>query len=242
MSRTLGGRHGLRDRAGSVVALVAVVLAGVLVMAAVVIGPSETLRGDSPDDNPSGDTIGERAGNDGDEVAPSRDASAQPEFSVRNRWVDAISTVIGFALLGLLVWWGVTGVREQVRRRRTARRQPLPEESLDPLPRPGVVTEHAADHESALGSGTPRNAIVALWHRLETDVADGGLPRRPAETSAEFTARFLDELGADSSAAQRLAGLYREARFSTHELTETDRAAARQALDLLHRSLGSRTR
>lgn len=40
----------------------------------------------------------------------------------------------------------------------------------------------------------------------------------------------------------RLAGLYREARFSEHEMTESDRSLAVQALDDIHHSLVLTTR
>jgi hypothetical protein len=44
----------------------------------------------------------------------------------------------------------------------------------------------------------------------------------------------------DSGATGRLAGLYREARFSDHEVTEDDRAAALAALDQIHADITSR--
>ena len=49
----------------------------------------------------------------------------------------------------------------------------------------------------------------------------------------------LDLVGADSADVGRLAALYRRARFSDHELTETDRAAALASLDAIHAALGT---
>lgn len=63
------------------------------------------------------------------------------------------------------------------------------------------------------------------------------MERHEWETSSEYTLRILDLVAADTAAVTRLAGLYREARFSTHELTEADRAAALAALDEIHRTI-----
>jgi hypothetical protein len=49
---------------------------------------------------------------------------------------------------------------------------------------------------------------------------------------------MLDRAGADSAAVTRLAELYREARFSEHELGEPDRQAALAALTTIRGSLG----
>jgi hypothetical protein len=88
--------------------------------------------------------------------------------------------------------------------------------------------------------GTPRNAIVECWHRFESEGAAAGLERRVWETSAEYTLRVLDLVEAYQPAVLRLAELYREARFSEHEVTEDHRAKALEALDAIHRTIGVR--
>ncbi len=93
---------------------------------------------------------------------------------------------------------------------------------------------------AVLDEGTPRNGIVQCWNRLEEIIAEAGLPRRDWETSAEFTVRVLHSLDLDPHAIGELARLYREARFSEHDLGEPQRAAAREALDSLHRDLAAR--
>jgi hypothetical protein len=90
---------------------------------------------------------------------------------------------------------------------------------------------------AAIGEGTVRNGIVACWVRLENIVAAAGYPRFPAETSSEFVVRILRALDLDPRAAGALAALYREARFSEHDLGEDVRTAARQALAVLHDDL-----
>ena len=66
-------------------------------------------------------------------------------------------------------------------------------------------------------------------------------PRR-SETSAELVKRLLIALDLDPRAIGRLAALYREARFSEHDLGEDRRAEARSALRALHEDLRSRGR
>lgn len=102
---------------------------------------------------------------------------------------------------------------------------------------PDIVAGGIEARLAALASGSPRNAIVACWLDLEEVASRGGLPRQPAETSTEFTARVLSTYAVDSHAITALAALYREARFSVHPLTEAHRAAALAALQQLHADL-----
>jgi hypothetical protein len=104
----------------------------------------------------------------------------------------------------------------------------------------GVAAALEADAEAqraALASGSPRNAIVECWLRLEAAVADAGVRRNPADTSTELTVRVLTRVDVDQAAIQRLAALYREARFSEHPMGESARAAAIDALDAIHHDL-----
>jgi hypothetical protein len=100
----------------------------------------------------------------------------------------------------------------------------------------------AAQQREILLGGRPRNAIVECWHRFEQQAADAGLARHPWETSSEFTLRMLDLVEADSHAVAELAVLYREARFSEHDLDEAARSDALDALDVVHRGLLGRAR
>jgi hypothetical protein len=86
-------------------------------------------------------------------------------------------------------------------------------------------------------TGDPRNAIVATWLGLETSAAATGLPRDPAETSTEYTARVIGTWAVDRDRLADLAALYREARFSVHDLGEAHRARAVADLRVLHADL-----
>jgi hypothetical protein len=89
-----------------------------------------------------------------------------------------------------------------------------------------------ADALLAVEQPDARDAVVRSWLLLGDAAATAGLPARPAETAAEYAARIAAELDVPGTELDRLADLYREARFSRHEVGEPQRAAARE---LLHR-------
>lgn len=218
---------------GALMMLVGLLTALLLVSWAASIGPSQALRGDGND--PETSDVRERLGSDAGSETATAPPIAQPDGS--HGWVDAVATVLGVLLLGLFGRILLTTARRSARERASRDRG---EERLivDVLPRAETVTDHAAaQRQELVTGGSPRNAIVACWDRLEHDIAAGGLPRRAWETSSEFVLRFLGELDPDPRAARRLAALYREARHSAHPMTEDDRKNAVDALDDLHDSL-----
>ena len=103
-----------------------------------------------------------------------------------------------------------------------------------------AVVADAEEQDALLRDGDARNAIVAAWHRFEVQGEAAGVPRHGAETSSEYALRFLDLADADTGPVRRLAELYREARFSEHEITEQHRAEALDTLAAIRRSLGVR--
>ena len=102
------------------------------------------------------------------------------------------------------------------------------------------VAADAGEQETLLREGDPRNAIVAAWHHFEVQGERAGVARRASETSSEYGLRILDLAAADNGSVNRLAELYREARFSDHPVTEEHRARALAALADIRRSLGAR--
>lgn len=117
------------------------------------------------------------------------------------------------------------------------------EVDFDVLPTGAVADALRGDFAAqlaAIEAGSARNGIVQCWLRLEEVVTAAGLPPRRSETSAEFTVRVLKALDVDPRAIGTLAGLYREARFSEHDLDEQARQSARAALEELHDDLRTR--
>ena len=147
--------------------------------------------------------------------------------------VAAFVVVLG---LGLRLLW--RSVRDRVPD------DPDPEEldfaPLTPVELAGELARDREVQDRVLDSGTPRNGVVRCWDRFEQVAAAGGLARRGWETPAEFTLRLFDLVEADTVAVQRLATLYREARFSDHPLTEDDRRVAADALGAIHDSIRRR--
>lgn len=98
------------------------------------------------------------------------------------------------------------------------------------------------DAVRTITEGSPRNAIVAAWVRLEGAVHSERFPRRPEETPGELVERALAAYRLDREAIGRLAALYREARFSTHPITDEHRDDASACLSRLLATLGGRQR
>jgi hypothetical protein len=155
--------------------------------------------------------------------------------------VWAFVACIGAVVLALIAFFASI-LREQRRSRR--RRTEVADVDMAVLGEPDrlvqAITDDAAEQDRQLQDGDARNAIVAAWSRFEVQGRSAGVPRKSWETSSEYAIRILDRVAADSGAVNRLAGLYREARFSEHPITEEHRAAALEALHQIRRSLGVR--
>ncbi|HET9997423.1 MAG TPA: DUF4129 domain-containing protein [Nocardioides sp.] len=230
-------------RGASVTALAgvlgAVALMLLLVTWAATIGPDEVVRGEG--NPPSYETLPTSETAEPVEPPSNRGTQAAGDQDLLLTVVSIVGTVLGAVVLLAVV---LTILRWLLTRDwRRHRREPEPEEvEFDPLDAPATVARtmmaRAREQHAVLAQGSPRNAIVACWHQFEEQAATAGVRRQAWETSSEFTLRVLDRLSADSAAVTALAELYRAARHSTHEITESDRAEAQVALDLVHRSLG----
>jgi Domain of unknown function (DUF4129) len=87
-----------------------------------------------------------------------------------------------------------------------------------------------------------RAAIIACYVAMERSLADRGTARAVAETPDELLARAVAAGTVRGGAAGRLTALFYEARFSTHPLDNTQRAAASAALDELAGELAARAK
>lgn len=225
-----------------------VLLVAVLVTWAATIGPGGVLTGDGP---PRASGTASMSNGATPTIPPSPTATNpvrhhdKPNEAVGRIVTGLLSALVLTVGVGwlLLVFLGLRKAWEAWQLRR--RPPPLPDEiAFDVVETPRLVEERIrrdAGHQRALLlEGSPRNAIVACWHRFELQAGEVGLVRRDWETSSEFTLRVLDMVVAGSHDVARLAALYREARFSDHPLREDDRAMALEALDALHAELAAR--
>ncbi|HYH73482.1 MAG TPA: DUF4129 domain-containing protein [Nocardioides sp.] len=165
---------------------------------------------------------------------------APPPLWVKVLTWTFLTAVLG-AMLALVVY---VAMLARDRWRRPARQAAREQVEFTTLDEPGrlveAISEDASEQDDLLREGDPRNAIVAAWLRFEVQGDVAGVGRRSWETSSEYAIRILDLVSADSGAVNRLAGLYREARFSDHSITEEHRAEALAALTGIRRSLGVR--
>lgn len=93
------------------------------------------------------------------------------------------------------------------------------------------------------GSGDARDRVLRAYAAMEHALANAGVAKRIADTPAELLARASvgDLFGPRAShAAERLAELFREARFSERPLADTAPDDAAAALRSLEEDLGER--
>ncbi len=131
---------------------------------------------------------------------------------------------------------------EQRRRHRTAAPvtpQPAADEAFADIDAETArqLSRSAQRGLAALDHGTPRDAIVRCWIMLEEAVTQAGLARDPALTTEEFTRAVLARYDVRATGIADLGNLYREARFSSHQLGEPHRRRAVHALNLLRDDL-----
>jgi hypothetical protein len=167
-----------------------------------------------------------------------------------NPFFTAVGWVVRIAILVCLLWLAYQGAKRLLERLKDFRRRksPPPPEPVDfdvlddPEPLVEEMRRDADEQFELLLGGEPRNSIVACWDRFEEQAERVKAARHRWETSSEFTLRLLDAVSADETAVARLESLYREARFSEHEIDEDRRQAAVEALRAIHASIGIRAR
>ena len=242
---------GASERRASTTAVAAVV-GGALLLVLLVgwassTGPSGILTGDGPariTDRPT-PTTSTSPPPRGPEEDPAEKLEREAPRLEWLKYVAYAFEALLAAAAAYLIWRGSRWAWQTWQ----ARRRPDPESpdvEFDVLADTGLVAEELARRAPEqrgilLGGGTPRNAVVQAWAHFETTAERIGASRHRWETSSEFTLRLLEAVDADARAVARLAALYREARFSEHELTEAHRAAALEALDAVHASLPVRS-
>ncbi len=145
-----------------------------------------------------------------------------------------IATVL-LAVLGLAVvfWPRLTAWPRS--RRRAPRPLPAVESAPDDLRR--QVSDTLRSASSQLAGGQIRDGVILCWRRLEQTAEAAGLRRQPSETSTDLVERLLASLPLSEAPLNRLAALYREARFSSHPIPAEAVAQARADLVRLRAEL-----
>jgi hypothetical protein len=169
-------------------------------------------------------------------VPVTESASPSPRPRPRNSAVRVAAVVLVAGLL-VLVAAVVIGIRlllyflRGVRLQRRSRPATVSARELAP---DDVVRQMADAVDDALAElDTTRpvgDSIIACWQRLTEAAAAAGIAPVPSDTPEEAIGRMFAGGRVREAPLRTLADLYREARFSRHEMSATDAAAARAAL------------
>lgn len=225
---------GARSKRPSIVlASVAATLIAVVLVIAATAGPGSVwIVPETAEQTPNAQEIEvqERtAADDGDENSTRWPSIVGPAATVVAMLLLLVGGVGGLVAAGELRSW-----RPRLRRSGWIRTPADIDPELAAEQRPVVIDADAAF--DLLRSGRARNAIVACWMQLEFDAAHAGVPRRAAETTAEYVERVVASSSIDRRPIAALSELYREARFSTRSITDEHRS---NAVDLLRQVLES---
>ncbi|RYP82487.1 DUF4129 domain-containing protein [Nocardioides guangzhouensis] len=240
------------QRRGPTAVIVFLALAGVLLVTwAATVGPTGVLGGDGPMPHPreaptTFEPLPETAEEADQDEQQQGDSLVADFVGVVGQAVAVVVGIAALVLAGLLLVLAARGVRRLVEEVAARRGPPDPEatafDALDARTRLArAITEDADRQRDLLTSGSPRNGIVHCWHRFEELAGEAGIGRHTWEAPGEFALRILTTIDADEDAAYRLTTLYREARFSHHELDEVAREEALDALVTIHLGLAART-
>ena len=141
--------------------------------------------------------------------------------------------LLGVAFVPAMLYAPVRGLFSYRRRRA---RTGLPPEVDDEVSATQLAAAVGAGLRE-LDQGGPGEGVVASWVLLERVAADAGTHRAAPDTPSELAGRLIDRHPVSSAPLLRLADLYREARFSRHELPESARTEARAVLEQLRSEL-----
>ena len=140
-------------------------------------------------------------------------------------------------LLVLFAALAITAVALTGYRRRRPSLRPAPDEAADATAAP-LAAALAAGERALHEDSDPRSAIIGCYAAMERRLADAGSPPRLADTPAEVLGRATASGLVRPAWAGALTGLFRRARYSSHPMTEADRAAAIGALAQVQADLG----
>lgn len=203
--------HGKRGHRGTYKALIFVLIIG---LAAAVITRTGGLHLFNGNVNKDKGQIGALQAPKANKKKPTAPNASQPP---RFEWLPIIiAGGAGFAILGFLGMRTLRRARGELLEQHILERQfeSLLDETLDDL----------------YANADPRASIIAAYARMEQLFASAGLPRHPHEAPLEYLGRALGELRASGAALGRLTGLFQRAKFSSHEVDESMRTEAIEAL------------
>lgn len=140
--------------------------------------------------------------------------------------------VVGLVLAILIV----IGLAVVLVRFASGRRDYRPIAGLAPEPPTDDAVDDAALSDALLAGrgaldGEARAAIIACYAAMEASLTTAGVPRLASDSPSDLLSRAAARGALTGPAPVLLAELFREARYSTHPLSETHLVQARGALD-----------
>jgi len=138
----------------------------------------------------------------------------------------AVIAAVVFVVPRLSTFW---------RDRRVARLDQPAEPAPDELAR--QVSRTLRETGWQLAQGHIRDGVILCWRRLEEHAEVAGFARLATDTSTDLADRLLASLSLSPAPLNRLAALYREARFSSHPISAEAVAQARADLARLSAEL-----
>jgi len=164
-----------------------------------------------------------------DPTAGAKTQSRPGSSEVNDVMTQIVGWVLTIVLVAVVVFVLVAVVRS-IRDTLARHRVDPTEEGAGSELTPERLRAAAQESEELLARGTPSNGVIAAWVSLEDAIASAGVNRNEARTPAEIVTAVMRSYAVDAGALDRLAALYREARFSRHEVGEQMRDEARAAL------------
>lgn len=174
------------------------------------------------------------------EPTPSESAPAAPfaKPPLIPGWLETVAlTICGLVVIALAVFLGWYVLRDTIQ----ARGRPLTAERAPASPASQVAEVAAALSAGLdeLARGTdPRSVVIACWVRLEQAAGQVGTPRRASDAPADYVLRLLAGHQVSRRVLDRLAAVYRQARYSSGPVDESMRREAVAALEHLRAELG----
>ena len=155
-------------------------------------------------------------------------------------------SVIEWLLLGVLLLAAIAilvALWPQLRTRLRSRQAPRRPRPVEPAPDDLIrQVSSMLRTMSQVADGQIRDGVILCWRRLEQAAEGAGLRRSPADTSSDLAGRLLASMPLSEAPLNRLADLYREARFSSHPIPAEAVAQARADLAQLRSELEAAAR
>ncbi|MPZ00427.1 MAG: DUF4129 domain-containing protein [Actinophytocola sp.] len=174
-----------------------------------------------------------RGGTSGRQETPPPDSPPPPETAGSGASaVELAATAVAVALLLLLAV-------AVARSRRSVALDIPASKATGATPQPLASAAGEALTAVETPGSDPRAAIIGCYAAMERALADApAAAPRPADAPADVLRRAAEQGQLNADTGRRLLGLFHEARYSTHPMTEADRSAAATTLRAILTELG----